>query len=162
MTAILPARLVSKSKLSMYLRTLCDRELYLSLFSNNPTALSKAGIPVPLKSRPGVQLITSSGTEFEHEQYDILLSALPDYVIHSDNGKSNIDLIKALNGIKSPSFILQPAFESQQFRDTALSNLGVSAANIKIIPPLLCLPSFVSKASKKASRSADDSGARIH
>ena len=52
----------------MYLRTLCERELYLSLFSNNPAALEKAGIPVPLKSRPGVQLITTSGREFEYEQ----------------------------------------------------------------------------------------------
>jgi hypothetical protein len=136
MAAKLPARMVSKSKFSMYLRTLCDRELYLSLFSNNPAALSKAGIPVPLKSRPGVQLITSSGIEFEHEQYDILLSALPNYVVHSDNGKSNIDLIKALSGITTPSFILQPAFEPQEFRDAALSNLGVSPQNSKIIPAL--------------------------
>ena len=41
----------------MYLRTLCERELYLTLFSNNPGDFEKAGIPVPLKSRPGVQLI---------------------------------------------------------------------------------------------------------
>jgi hypothetical protein len=60
MKSTLPERLVSKSKLSMYLRTLCDRELYLSLFSNNPTALAAAGIPIPLKSRPGVQMITAS------------------------------------------------------------------------------------------------------
>jgi hypothetical protein len=45
----LPKRAVSKSKFSMYLRTLCDRELYLSLFSNNPAQLSAAGIPVPVK-----------------------------------------------------------------------------------------------------------------
>src|SRR5688572_7130502 len=32
----LPKREFTKSKMSMYLRTLCDRELYLSLFSNNP------------------------------------------------------------------------------------------------------------------------------
>lgn len=53
----------------MYLRTLCERKLYLSLFSNNPGDFEKAGIPVPLKSRPGVQLITASGREFEYEQY---------------------------------------------------------------------------------------------
>jgi hypothetical protein len=29
-----PKRVLSKSKFSMYLRTKCDRELYLSLFSN--------------------------------------------------------------------------------------------------------------------------------
>lgn len=57
MSKALPERLVTKSKLSMYLRTLCDREFYLSLFSNKPAALAAAGIPVPLKSRPGVQMI---------------------------------------------------------------------------------------------------------
>ena len=50
----------------MSLRTLCERELYLSLLSNNPGQLEKAGIPVPLKSGPGVQLITTSGREFDN------------------------------------------------------------------------------------------------
>jgi hypothetical protein len=68
----IPKREFSKRKMSMYLRTLCDRELYLSMFSNNVKALADARIPVPLKSRPGVQLITASGREFEYEQYDIL------------------------------------------------------------------------------------------
>lgn len=76
----LPKREFSKSKMSMYLRTLCERELYLSLFSNNPGELGKAGIPVPLKSRPGVQLITSSGREFEYQQYNVLCSSLPNNV----------------------------------------------------------------------------------
>ena len=83
MKRTLPERLVSKSKMAMYLRTLCDRELYLSLFSANSKNLSAAGIPVPLKSRPGVQLITKSGITFELEQYDILVGALPNNVMQT-------------------------------------------------------------------------------
>lgn len=73
-------RKLSKSKFSMYLRTQCDRELYLSLFSSDPATLKAAGIPIPLKSRPGVQLITASGKEFEFEQYDQLITSLPNHV----------------------------------------------------------------------------------
>jgi hypothetical protein len=39
----------SKSKMSIYLRTLCERELYLSLFSNNPSELEKASVRVAVQ-----------------------------------------------------------------------------------------------------------------
>ena len=120
----------------MYLRTLCDRELYLSLFSNNPAQLSAAGIPVPLKSRPGVQLITASGREFEYEQFDVLIAALPNNVVHKTNGRANVDIVKSLTGIAKPTLILQPALEPEDFRGVALPNLGVSAANLAFIPPM--------------------------
>lgn len=120
----------------MYLRTLCDRELYLSLFSNNPTQLSAAGIPVPLKSRPGVQLITASGREFEYEQFDILITALPNNVVHKANGRANVDLVKSLTGISKRTLILQPELEPEEFRDVVLPNLGVSAANLAFVPPM--------------------------
>jgi len=136
MSKALPERLVTKSKLSMYLRTLCDRELYLSLFSNKPTALSTAGIPVPLKSRPGVQMITASGVAFELEQYDVLISALPAHVIHSNGGKDGIELDTALKAVSKPAFILQPKLEPQEFRDTALKNLGVQKSDLNLIPRL--------------------------
>src|ERR1700733_3012444 len=133
-THVLPKRAVSKSKFSMYLRTLCDRELYLSLFSNNPTQLSAAGIPVPLKSRPGVQLITASGREFEYEQFGIFIAALPNNVVHKSNGRANVDIMKSLTGLNKPTLILQPELEPEDFRDVALPNLGVSKANLAFIP----------------------------
>ena len=132
----LPEREVSKSKFSMYLRTLCDRELYLSLFSNNPKALSAAGIPVPLKSRPGVQIITNSGIAFEHEQFDLLVSALPNHVYHESNGKKDVDLKKALVSVSKPTLILQPGFKPEEFREFVLQNLGVPKSEITLIPPL--------------------------
>ncbi|MGC1563654.1 MAG: hypothetical protein WA820_27925, partial [Bradyrhizobium sp.] len=115
---------------------LCDRELYLSLFSNNAAQLSAAEIPVPLKSRPGVQLITASGREFEYEQFDTLIAALPNNVVHKNNGRANVDIVISLTGLSKPTLILQPELEPEKFREIALSNLGVSKANLAFIPPM--------------------------
>lgn len=131
-----PKRRLSKSKFSMFLRTQCDRELYLSLFSNNADALRDAGLPIPLKSRPGVELITSSGKEFEFDQYDQLIQALPDHVIHKSSGRTDIDPIVALERAVSGSFILQPKIEPELFRDSALSNIGLATEQRKRIPEL--------------------------
>ncbi|MBU6483143.1 MAG: hypothetical protein KGS09_21735, partial [Nitrospirae bacterium] len=129
-------RRLSKSKFSMYMRTQCDRELYLSLFSNDPKGLQAAGIPIPLKSRPGVQLITNSGKDFEYEQYDQLILALPQHVIHESNGRTKIDPLKALAAVKGPALILQPNVEPQKFRSTVLGNLALPVASQNLIPEL--------------------------
>ena len=136
MTKSLPKREFSKSKMSMYLRTLCDRELYLSLFSNNPAELEKASIPVPLKSRPGVQLITASGREFEYEQYDVLCSSLPNNVFAKSNGTAPVDLKDALSKITKPTLILQPQIEPEKTRDTVLTNIGVAKDDQHFVPKM--------------------------
>ncbi len=120
----------------MYLRTQCDRELYLSLFSNDHKSLQAASIPIPLKSRPGVQLITTSGKDFEYEQYDHLTTALPQYVIHESNGRTKIDPQKALASVKGPALIIQPNIEPQKFRSTALENLGLLPNEQNLVPEL--------------------------
>lgn len=132
----LPKREFSKSKMAMYLRTLCERELYLSLFSNNPGELEKAGIPAPLKSRPGVQLITTSGREFEYEQYDVLCSSLPNNVFAKNNGTAPVGLLEALAKVATPTLILQPQIEPEAFREIALTNIGVTKDNQKFIPKM--------------------------
>lgn len=119
----------------MYLRSQCDRELYLSLFKNNPTALGAAGIPIPLKSRPGVQIITQSGREFEREQFDELSRAIPDHVI-CEPSYSAIDLARALDESFDQTFILQPSLEPQDFREFAFSNLGIPDEDQQFIPQL--------------------------
>lgn len=121
----------------MFLRSQCDRQLYLSLFSVNAPALQAAGIPVPLKSRPGVQLITTSGREFEIEQFDELHRAIPDHVICNERyAPINMNTALTQAASKTSSFILQPAFEPESFRDVALSNLGLTVAEIQLIPRL--------------------------
>jgi hypothetical protein len=129
------SRILSKSKFSMYLRTQCDKELYLSLFKDKNECLA-AGIPVPLKSRPGVQIITKSGREFEFEQYDQLIRAIPNNVLHESNGKAPTNLIQALNRATDSCFILQPAIEPENFRETALGNIDLDASEKSLIPPL--------------------------
>ena len=124
-TGGLPRRELSKSKFAMYLRTKCDRELYLSLFSNRPKDLAAAGIPPPLKSRPGVQLITASGREFEYEQYDLLVSSIPTFVVHKSAGRARVDLSEALHRLKAPALILQPQIEPEGFRDLAFGHINV-------------------------------------
>lgn len=136
MAAQLPERRVSKSKFSMYLRTGCDRELYLSLFSNNAAKLDAAGIPAPLKARTGVQLITASGREFEYEQFDVLINALPNHVAHKSAGRTGIALDEVLARVGAQTLILQPELEPDDFRDAALGQLGVTQANFSLIPPL--------------------------
>ncbi|MBY0504423.1 MAG: ATP-binding protein [Bryobacteraceae bacterium] len=131
-----PQRQLGKSKFSMYLRTKCDRELYLSLFSNNVPSLKAAGIPIPLKSRPGVQLITSAGTEFEYGQFDALINALPGRVLHKSNGRAPLELAAALRSANISSFLLQPGIEPQSFRDLAFTNIGVPKARVTFIPEL--------------------------
>ena len=120
----------------MYLRTKCDRELYLSLFSNRPKDLAAAGIPPPLKSRPGVQLITASGREFEYEQYDLLVSSIPTFVLHEFNGRKSVDLSAALESPSVPALILQPQIEPEQFRDLAFGHINVPSESQARIPKL--------------------------
>jgi hypothetical protein len=122
--------------MSMYFRTLCDRELYLSLYSNNPGELEKAGIPVPLKSRPGVQLITASGREFEYEQYNVLCSSLPNNVYAKSSGTAPVNLLDALSAITKPTLILQPQIEPEDFRDVSLTNIGVTKRDQRFIPKM--------------------------
>ncbi len=132
----MPNRELSKSKLAMYLRTKCDRELYLSLFSNRKEDLVAAGIPVPLKSRPGVQLITASGQDFEYEQYDLLVLKLPSFVVHKNNGRATLELEEALRELQAPALLLQPQIEPESFRKLAFGNLGIPPGTQAHIPRL--------------------------
>ena len=149
-TGGLPKRELSKSKFAMYLRTKCDRELYLSLFSNRPKELAARGIPPPLKSRPGVQLITASGQKFEYEQYDLLVSSIPTFVVHKSNGRARVDLGEALKGLEAPALILQPQIEPEGFRGLAFNHINVASESQAHIPKLSGLRPdvlFVGKAS---------------
>lgn len=119
----------------MYLRTQCDRELYLSLFNANVEEMVKASLPAPLKSRPNVQLVTGAGSDFENAQYQLLVARLAGHVLHAPNF-SDLDLLAALPGAASPAICIQPAIEPQDFRAKLLTNLGVSPADQFVVPQL--------------------------
>ncbi|WP_299946270.1 hypothetical protein [uncultured Microbulbifer sp.] len=131
----LPKKRISKSTMSMFLRTGCDRELYLSLFTGKKEIIETTGIPVPLKSRPGIQIITKSGQDFEREQNEMLIRELPGHVIF-DSSFTPIDLEKSLCQAVTPSLIIQPAIEPEDFRQSVLTNLGVNLIDQQNIPHL--------------------------
>ena len=76
----LPKR-IAKSTLSQYLRTKCDRQLFLSL--HQPTVLQGAGLPEPMPARPGVGVLQSEGKTFEEQRNDKLISAFGADVIYA-------------------------------------------------------------------------------
>lgn len=118
----------------MYLRTQCDKELYLSLLKKDDAV--KAGIPAALKSRPGVQLVTTSGREFEYDEYNKLIDALPGKVFHKSRGTAAVSIIEGLSQATADTFILQPEIEPQKFREFALNNLEVEASDKTVVPTL--------------------------
>lgn len=135
MSAVLPTKKLSKSKLSLYLRTQCDKELYLSLFNAKAQDMAAVGLPAPLKSRPNVQLVTGAGTAFENAQFQMLVARLGGHVRHAPSF-NDIDLLAELLTIVPPTLCIQPAIEPEDFRSPLLNNLGVSAADQGYIPPL--------------------------
>lgn len=131
----IPPRNLSKSKLSMFLRTQCDRELYLSMFSGDAVDIAGAGFPAPLKSRNNVQLVKDQGRQFEKEQYQVLATRLGPHARYSPSF-GDLDFRAVLPTIVSTSLCLQPAIEPQHFRKLMLANLGVAAADEAIIPKI--------------------------
>jgi len=118
----------------MYLRTQCDKELYLSLIKKDDAV--KLGIPAALKSRPGVQLVTTSGREFEYDEFDKLIESLPGKVIHKSRGRASTSIIEGLIQATADTFILQPEIQPQSFRDFALTNLELATDDKALIPSL--------------------------
>ncbi len=121
--------------MSMFFRTGCDRELYLSLFSGKKENIEASGLPVPLKSRPGVQIITKAGRDFERGQYEMLVRELPHNVIF-ESSFNDVDLISALSVSAPDRLIIQPAIEPESYRSSVLTNLGLSSSEQSLIPKL--------------------------
>ncbi len=135
MATSLPKKKLSKSKLSLYLRTQCDKELYLSLFNVNAQDMAAAGLPAPLKSRPNVQLVTGAGNAFENAQFQMLVARLSGHVRYAPSF-NDIDLLVELPTVVTPTLCIQPAIEPEAFRVDLLNNLGVSPAEQGYIPVL--------------------------
>ncbi len=133
----LPKR-IAKSTLSQYLRTKCDRQLFLSL--HQPKVLAAAGLPEPMPARPGVGLLQSEGRTFEEQRNDKLIAAFGGSVIYSKGTKgqptqtSLESLLKVVAG--RPAFLLQGKIEPGKFQSRVLTNLGVTPAQQKLIPPM--------------------------
>lgn len=121
----------------MYSRTRCDKMLYLTLHSD--TILKKYNLPVPLKARPGVGILQQAGVDFEQVKYNLLAEAFPNALLgkRQDNEWKSENLERLFSQVSvTPCFLIQGQFSPQEFRQQALSNLGLDAATIDVIPPM--------------------------
>lgn len=133
-----PPKRLSKSVLSMFLRTKCDRELYLSLHTD--AALKSHGLPEPLQARPGIGVLKSVGVDFEAGRNQMLLNAFGPAMTYTTDASGKIatgDMAILLAGNHQlPRLILQGKIDPQSFQAQALANIGVDAALIPMMPPI--------------------------
>lgn len=131
---------ISKSTLSMFLRTKCDRELYLSLHEDKE--LAAHSMPVPLQARPGIGALEAAGRAFEDERNEQLIRAFGNQVVfQSDKAGSNkpvkAPLDKLLGKISSfPSILLQAKFDPVAIQSAVMTNIGLSLQKAAAIPPI--------------------------
>jgi hypothetical protein len=127
---------VSKSTLSMFLRTGCDKELFLSL--HDKSTMEAAGLPVPVK-RPGIGVLSVEGRAFEVARNEQIARLFPSILVHrrSAAGYEDVDLKAALAALTvAPKIILQGRFSISGIRETTLANIGLSSPDAALIPPI--------------------------
>ena len=124
----------------MFLRTKCDRELYLSLHEDSE--LEANGMPVPLQARPGIGVLQTAGRDFEDERNDQLIQAFGSLVIYQpDKGGANkpvkAPLASLLGKVTTlPSIILQGKFEPSAFQNAVMANIGLQPGQVTQVPPI--------------------------
>ncbi len=131
-----PALKVSKSTLSMFLRTRCDKELFLSL--HDKKQMASAGLPAPIK-RPGIGILAVEGKEFELDRNDALVRLFPGMVEFSKTSATynDMDLHATLSRLTmTPRLILQGSFSVADQQPSVLGQIGLSAGDQSLIPPL--------------------------
>ena len=128
---------VSKSTLSMFLRTRCDKELFLSLHADK-TTMAAAGLPAPIK-RPGIGLLAVQGKEFEVDRNDTLVRLFPAIVKFSKTGATynDVDLHAELTRLAGPpALILQGRFSVSTQLAIVLARIGLSPTDAAAVPAL--------------------------
>jgi hypothetical protein len=127
---------VSKSTLSMFLRTRCDKELFLSL--HEKTQMGAGGLPAPIK-RPGIGILAVQGNEFEVERNDTLVRLFPTAIEYSKSGTTynDVELFRTLTTLStSPKLILQGKFSVAGRQASVLANIGLSSTDAAQVPHL--------------------------
>jgi hypothetical protein len=120
----------------MFLRTRCDKELFLSL--HDRTTMGAAGLPEPLK-RPGIGTLSNEGRQFEVERNDQLVRLFPGLVRHNRTASlyKDINLETHLSGVTAvPVLILQGKFSISAIKDQTLRNIGLTPADIALVPDI--------------------------
>lgn len=127
---------VSKSTLSMFLRTRCDKELFLSLHDNR--TMGTVGLPVPVK-RPGIGTLSIEGKKFEVERNDQLVRLFPSIIHYNKPGQEYDDValeqtLLALTG--TYAIILQGRFSVSTHKDQTLRDIGLTAVEVANVPDI--------------------------
>ncbi|HVV53322.1 MAG TPA: AAA domain-containing protein [Polyangia bacterium] len=128
--------LFRKNVLSQYLRTRCDKQLRLSLY--RPKELEAQGWPVPLEARPAVQILRDRGKEWEQAKMQDLESAFGARLRGTkDKGRfTTMALADVLSASPpSPTIAVQVRFSHDDLRPSFLSNIGMTAPELAIVPP---------------------------
>lgn len=129
---------ITKSTLSMFLRTKCDRSLYLSLHRDSD--LKKSGMPVPLSARPGIGVLKKIGIEFEEERNNKLIEIFDSLVVYEEdrnNKPTKHPLEKLISRVNhTPSLILQGQFDPAIFQTDLIKNIGIRDKKINEIPSI--------------------------
>lgn len=129
-------RRVSKSTLSMFLRTRCDKELFLSM--HDSASMGAAGLPVPVK-RPGIGTLSVEGRAFEVDRNDQLVRLFGSLVKYSKGlkGYNDIDLERELSGMLTlPAILLQGKFSIDRYKAQTLQAIGLSPGDIVDVPDI--------------------------
>lgn len=133
----LPKR-IAKKTLSQYLRTKCDRQLFLSL--HQPAVLEAGGLPEPMPARPAVGVLQAEGKSFEEQRNDKLIATFGASVIYAKGVNNQPKLEPLANLLKqvasTPSFLLQGKIEPGKFQTRILNNLSLPASSHKLVPPM--------------------------
>src|SRR5260370_18974764 len=124
-----------KNVLSQYLRTKCDKQLRVSLYS--PPELKARGWPVPLEARPAVQILRDRGKEWEQAKMQDLELAFGTHLrgMKEDGKFKRIELGPVLaSNPASPTIVAQARFEHPYLRPTFLANIGMTSSEMSPIP----------------------------
>lgn len=124
-----------KNVLSQYLRTKCDKQLRLYLYT--PPELEALDWPVPLEARPAVQILRDRGREWEQAKMLDLESAFGARLRGAkENGKfKRIEIAPILqSNPPSPTLVVQARFEHADLRSTFLANIGMTPEELAVIP----------------------------
>jgi hypothetical protein len=122
---------LEKSALSQYLRTRCDRFLYLSLFQTRGFEHT----PFPLPGRPGIAAYRARGLEFERQKMAELHSLFGGRCRHiaeaaKRNRKHAPEDLFALQLRAAPSppqYWLEPELKARSFTETLLHRLRITS-----------------------------------
>lgn len=125
---------INKSTLSMFLRTRCDKELFLSL--HDKKSMGAASLPEPVK-RPGIGILSVEGKDFEKQRNEQLTRLFSTQISFTKDTFRPLDLASALRKVgTTPHIVLQGQFSIGAIKQQTLRCIGLSEEDIALTPDI--------------------------